>query len=80
MIELPIRCIRVFDLERPGREVWSVSDIPGIVSTIDDDYSSCIAVTSHHSLNASLVHLMEYFRSSMHGFLAMKIQLIGVLK
>ena len=58
----------------------SVSDIPGIVSTTDDDYSSCIAVTSHHSLNASLVHLMEYFRSSMHGFLAMKIQLLGVLK
>ena len=80
MIELPIRCIRVFELERPGREVCSVSDIPGIVSTIDDDYSSCIAVTSHHSLNASLVHLMEYFRSSMHGFLAMKIQLLGILK
>ena len=58
----------------------SVSDIHGIVSTIDDDYSSCVAVAFHRSLNASLVLLMECFHSLMHGFSAMRIQSPGALK
>ena len=38
------RSIRVFDIERPGREICGMNDVCGIVSSIDDDYSSCIAV------------------------------------
>lgn len=74
---LPFRCIRVFELERPGREVCSVDRIRGIVSTIDD-YASCVAVQAYCSLNASLVHLMEWFLSLMLDFSAMRIQLLGV--
>lgn len=77
---LTTRCIRVFEIERPGREICSVTDVHGIVSTIDDDYSSCIAVTSTFSLKTSLVLLMEFFPSSTPVYLVMRTQLHGVLK